>query len=576
MELLAMSRLPHYGVGGTLHLVVNNQLGFTTPEDLGRSSRYCSDVGKMIGCPVLHVNGDHPEEVVRATAVAVDYLNRYEKDVIIDMICYRRWGHNELDNPSLTQPLMYDVIANRSSVPDKYRDSLVSSGLADGAGLSAVPEAYLEQLNHCFKESATYTPPATHLKGRWEGMQSASNQITVWDTGCPLELLRYVGAKSVAFPEELRVNARLRKSHVQERVKRLEEGAGLDWATAEALALGTLLYQGFDVRLSGQDVGRGTFSHRHAMLVCQETEQAFVPLNHITDSQEGFLEVANSPLSEEAVLGFEYGFSVESPRNLVLWEAQFGDFFNGAQIMIDTCVSSGEAKWLLQSGLVMLLPHGYDGAGPEHSSCRVERFLQLCCSRESGPDGDDVNMHLAHPTTSAQYFHLLRRQMVRNFRKPLIVQSPKILLRFPAAASALSEMAPGTTFQPVLPDPFSDPNKVTRVVLCSGKHYYALDAHRKAKNLTDTTLVRLELLCPFPSAYIHQQLTLFSNVKEFVWAQEEPENMGPWSFVEPRFRKQLGIQLQYAGRQAAAAPAVGVAKMHLAEEQQLLKDTFPG
>lgn len=576
METLAMMSLPHFSVDGTLHLVVNNQLGFTAESDHGRSSQYCTDVAKMVDAPILHVNGDYPEDVVQATSVAMAYWLRFQNDVVIDMTCFRRWGHNELDNPSLTQPTMYNVIDKRPTVPDLYTNELESVGVLEEGEVSQLAAGYADQLNSCLKEADNHTPMNQSLRDRWDGLEFAPSSITVWDTGVPVDLLKFIGAKSVSCPEDqCKVSKRLKKGHISERLRSMESGVGINWATAEALAFGTLLYQGFNVRLSGQDVGRGTFSHRHAMLVCQESDTTYIPLNHISPEQTAFLEVANSHLSEEAVLGFEYGFSIESPRNLVIWEAQFGDFFNGAQIIIDTFVSSGEAKWLLQSGLVMLLPHGFDGTGPEHSSCRLERFLQMTDSSEAGPDGDDVNMHVVHPTTPAQYFHLLRKQMAQNFRKPLIVASPKTILRQPAAASRLEEMGPGTTFHPVFGDDSIDPKDVARVVLCSGKHYYLLDSHCRELGVKNTAMVRLEQLCPFPSGDIHSHLSRFPNAREFVWSQEEPENMGAWQFVEPRFRRQLGLQLSFAGRKAYPCPATGVTKIHQSEIKQLLADTFP-
>lgn len=576
LECFSLSGHPHFDVGGCVHLIVNNQLGFTTEAEYGRSSHHTSDVGRVVGTPVLHVNGDHPEEVARAASIALDYQRQFERDIIVNMICFRRWGHNELDNPSLTQPSMYRVIDCRSSVPDNYSSLMESCGVLSPGESEQLKTQYKEHLEQSLLKSRSYKQEQTHLCGRhWCEVVSASPSLTQWDTGSDLSLLKFIGAKSVHTPADIAVHPRLMQSHVMERVRRVSEGRGLDWATAEALAIGTLLYQGFNVRLSGQDVGRGTFSHRHAMLVCQDSDAAHIPLNHITPNQTAFLEVANSPLSEEAVLGFEYGFSMENPAHLVIWEAQFGDFFNGAQMIIDTFVASGESKWLLQSGLVMLLPHGYDGAGPDHSSCHVERFLQLCDSREGGPDGDCVNMHVSHPTTPAQYYHLLRRQMVRNFRKPLIVQSPKTLLRLPAAVSRLEEMGPGTIFHPVLSDHHVNPQDVKRVVFCSGKHYYTLDKHRTEKRIADTAIVRLELICPFPAGLVSQQLNNFPNAKEFVWSQEEPENMGPWAFINPRFRKQLGVELRLVSREACAATAVGVADVHKEESAKLLAETFP-
>uniref|UniRef100_A0AAR2L4L3 2-oxoadipate dehydrogenase complex component E1 n=1 Tax=Pygocentrus nattereri TaxID=42514 RepID=A0AAR2L4L3_PYGNA len=439
-ETFTLSTLPHFRVGGSIHLIVNNQVGYTTPSERARSSLYCSDIGKMVGCAVIHVNGDDAEEVVRATRLAVEYQRRFRKDVIVDLLCYRQWGHNELDEPFFTNPVMYKII----------------------------------------------------------------------------------------------------------RLQKLEEGTKLDWSTAEALAFGTLLCQGFNIRISGQDVGRGTFSQRHAMVVCQETNEIYIPLNNIDPEQKCYLEVCNSALSEEAVLGFEYGMSIAQPKLLPIWEAQFGDFFNGAQIIFDTFISGGEAKWLLQSGMVILLPHGYDGAGPEHSSCRIERFLQMCDSKEAGVDSDAVNMGVVNPTTPAQYFHLLRRQMIRNFRKPLIVASPKTLLRFPGAVSGLEEMGPGTSFKAVIGDASVNPESVQRVLLCSGKHYYALLKHRETlpEASKNTALIRVEELCPFPTDALQQELSKYSNAKEFIWSQEEPQNMGCWSFVSPRFEKQLACKVR--------------------------------
>ncbi|CAB1322714.1 unnamed protein product [Coregonus sp. 'balchen'] len=390
-ETFTISLLPHFRVGGSIHLIVNNQVGYTTPSARGRSSLYCSDVGKMVGCAVIHVNGDDVEEVVRATRLAVEYQRRFRKDVILDLLCYRQWGHNELDEPAFTNPAMYKVIRSRKSTPDSYADQLISEGLMTEEERVAIRTAHYGMLNDKLANMIFYSPPPINLQGRWGGLVEPQARVTHWDTGVPAPLLQYVGAKSVEIPEGGRR---------------------------------------FNIRISGQDVGRGTFSQRHAMIVCQDTNDMYIPLNHIDPDQKGFMEVCNSALSEEAVLGFEYGMAIAQPKLLPIWEAQFGDFFNGAQIIFDTFISGGEAKWLLQCGMVILLPHGYDGAGPEHSSCRIERFLQLCDSKEEGVDGDNINMAVVNPTTPAQYFHLLRRQMIRNFRKPLIVAGPKTLLRF--------------------------------------------------------------------------------------------------------------------------------------------------
>ncbi|XP_030282979.1 2-oxoadipate dehydrogenase complex component E1 [Sparus aurata] len=574
-ETLTLSNLPHYRVGGSIHLIVNNQVGYTTPSERARSSLYCSDVGKMVNCAVIHVNGDHAEEVLRATRLAVEYQRIFRKDVILDLICYRQWGHNELDEPFFTNPAMYKIIRSRKSIPDYYSDELISEGLMTEAERDEIKSKYYGMLNDKLANMTLYSPPPTNLQGRWGDLVEPSAKVSTWDTGVPVPLLQFVGAKSVDIPEQIQLHSHLGKTHVQARLNKLEEGTKLDWSTAEALAFGSLLAQGFSIRISGQDVGRGTFSQRHAMVVCQETNDMYIPLNNISPQQTGFLEVCNSPLSEEAVLGFEYGMSIAQPKLLPIWEAQFGDFFNGAQIIFDTFLSGGEAKWLLQSGMVILLPHGYDGAGPEHSSCHMERFLQMCDSKEEGVDGDNVNMAVVNPTTPAQYFHLLRRQMIRNFRKPLIVVGPKTLLRFSGAVSSLAELAPGTSFRPVLGDTSVSAQSVQKVVLCSGKHYYALLKQREtAAANQNTALIRVEELCPFPLEALQQELKKYPNTKEFIWSQEEPQNMGPWSFVAPRFEKQLACKLRLVSRPALPAPAVGIGTLHQQQQEAILTATF--
>uniref|UniRef100_A0A8C5AZ08 2-oxoadipate dehydrogenase complex component E1 n=1 Tax=Gadus morhua TaxID=8049 RepID=A0A8C5AZ08_GADMO len=571
-ETFTISCLPHYRVGGSIHLIVNNQVGYTTPSERGRSSLYCSDVGKMVDCAVIHVNGDCAEEVLRATRLAVEYQRHFRRDVILDLLCYRQWGHNELDEPSFTNPSMYRIIRSRQSVPDSYSDQLISEGLMTEAERAEIKSAHYALLNDKLAATPQYSPAPSNLQGRWGGLEEPGARVSSWDTGVPAPLLQYVGAKSVEVPEHIALHTHLGKTHVQARLQKIQDGTKLDWSTAEAMAFGSLLCQGFHIRISGQDVGRGTFSQRHAMMVCQDTSDMHIPLNHISPQQTGFLEVCNSPLSEEAVLGFEYGMSIAQPRLLPIWEAQFGDFFNGAQIIFDTFLSGGEAKWLLQSGMVILLPHGYDGAGPEHSSCRMERFLQMCNSSEEGVDGDDVNMAVVHPTTPAQYFHLLRRQMVRNFRKPLIVAGPKMLLRFSGATSSLAELGPGTSFRPVLGDDSASPESVHKVVLCSGKHYYALLKQREALGANQSTaLVRVEELCPFPLEALQTELQRYTN---FVWSQEEPQNMGPWPFVAPRFERQLACKLRLVSRPALPAPAVGIGAIHQQQQEAILTATF--
>ncbi|XP_013872590.1 2-oxoadipate dehydrogenase complex component E1 [Austrofundulus limnaeus] len=573
-ETLTLSNLPHYRVGGSIHLIVNNQVGYTTPSERGRSSLYCSDVGKMVNCAVIHVNGDDAEEVLRAARLAVDYQRHFRKDIVVDLICYRQWGHNELDEPFFTNPAMYKIIRSRKSVPDSYSNQLISEGLLTEEQRAQIKSQFYGMLNDKLSNMTLYSPPPTNLQGRWGDLVEPQAKVTTWDTGVPAPLLQFVGAKSVDISEEVQLHSHLLKTHVQARLQKLEEGTKLDWSTAEALAFGSLLCQGFNIRISGQDVGRGTFSQRHAMVVCQDTNDTYIPLNHISPLQTGFLEVCNSPLSEEAVLGFEYGMSIAQPQLLPIWEAQFGDFFNGAQIIFDTFISGGEAKWLLQCGMVILLPHGYDGAGPEHSSCRMERFLQMCDSKEEGVDGDNVNMAVVNPTTPAQYFHLLRRQMIRNFRKPLIVVGPKTLLRFSGAVSSLTELGPRTSFRPVLGDASVSAESVQKVVLCSGKHYYALLKQRETAANQNTPLIRVEELCPFPVEALQQELRKYPNAKEFIWSQEEPQNMGPWSFVAPRFEKQLACKLRLVSRPALPAPAVGIGTLHHQQQEAILTATF--
>lgn len=574
-ETFTISQLPHYRVGGSIHLIVNNQVGYTTPSERGRSSLYCSDVGKMVDCAVIHVNGDDAEDVLRATRLAVEYQRRFRRDVVVDLLCYRQWGHNELDEPFFTNPAMYKIIRSRKSIPDTYADLLISEGLMTEAERSEIKTSHYGMLNDRLANMTLYSPPPTNLQGTWGNLAEPQARITTWDTGAPAQLLQFVGAKSVDIPKEIQLHSHLEKTHVQARLQKLEEGTKLDWSTAEAMAFGSLLCQGFNIRISGQDVGRGTFSQRHAMVVCQGTNDIYIPLNHIVPEQKGFLEVCNSALSEEAVLGFEYGMSIALPNLLPIWEAQFGDFFNGAQIIFDTFISGGEAKWLLQSGIVILLPHGYDGAGPEHSSCRMERFLQMCDSKEEGVDSDTVNMGVVNPTTPAQYFHLIRRQMIRNFRKPLVVASPKTLLRFSGAVSSLADMAPGTFFRPVIGDSSVTPASVQRVVLCSGKHYYALLKQREASGAAqNTALVRVEELCPFPLEALQKELHQYSSATEFIWSQEEPQNMGPWSYVAPRFEKQLACKLRLVSRPPLPAPAVGIGTIHQQQQEAIVTATF--
>nr|XP_034185843.1 probable 2-oxoglutarate dehydrogenase E1 component DHKTD1 homolog, mitochondrial isoform X1 [Osmia lignaria] len=573
-ECLALSAVPHFEIGGTVHLVINNQLGFTTPASRGRSSRYCTDLAKMISAPVIHVNADDPEMVVRATRVAFKYQRKFRKDVFVDLNCFRRWGHNELDDPVFTNPIIYKIIHNRPTIPDRYLKKLNEANVLSKTEATSIVENHSARLDRALKEVDSYIPQPVYFTGLWSEMRSADASVTQWDTGVDLNLLSFIAKKSVHVHDELTIHPRLVKSHIQSRLNKIESGERLDWTTAEALAIGSLLYQGYNVRISGQDVGRGTFSQRHAMLVDQSTGDIQISLNSMIEGQTGKLELANSILSEEAVLGYEYGMSIAVPTTLTIWEAQFGDFFNGAQIVIDTFVTSGESKWMLSSGLTMLLPHGYDGAGPEHSSCRIERFLQLTDSQENKPDGDNVNMHVTNPTTPAQYFHLLRRQMVRNFRKPLIIVAPKMLLRHAAATSSLADMGPQTKFKNVIGDDKVKESEVTKVILVSGKHYYALDEYRDRTVQKNVAIIRLESLCPFPVQDLLQEIDKYKHAKIFIWSQEEPQNMGAWSFVKTRFENLCGRSLKYSGRVPMAAPAVGEGQLHQREAQEVIIKPF--
>ncbi|KAJ2691756.1 hypothetical protein GGH99_002187 [Coemansia sp. RSA 1285] len=543
METLGLSNLPHFSLGGTIHLIVNNQIGYTTPATNARSTMYTSDIAKLVDAPVIHVNGDYPEEVARAMRVAFEYRRLFRRDVIVDLITFRRWGHNELDEPSFTQPLMYNIIRSRESIPKLYERRL-----------------------------------------KWAGLVMPKEAVTTTDTGVAKDTLREVGEKSVLVDEAFKVHPRLAKHHVQPRLQKLRENKPVDWATAEALAFGTLLKEGYNIRLCGQDVGRGTFSQRHAMFVCQETENVYIPLNKIGDGQ-GRIEVANSNLSELAVLGFEYGVSIQSPNILPIWEAQFGDFNNTAQVIIDTYITSGETKWLRQSGLVMLLPHGYDGAGPEHSSSRIERFLQMCNTPMDLSNPQTVqnpNVHVVVPTTPAQIFHLLRRQMKRNYRKPLVVAGPKTLLRLAAATSTLEDMAPGTSFRPVISDSLaSAPEDVKRIIFVSGKLYYDLAkavAAEKGRLGDSIAVVRIEELCPFPSKLIENEIRRFAHATEFIWCQEETMNAGVYTFVQPRLQLLLpaGSHLKYIGRGPLAAPVTGVSNVYKAEQARIVEQALMG
>ncbi|GLB42448.1 putative 2-oxoglutarate dehydrogenase C-terminal [Lyophyllum shimeji] len=585
MEGLGLSNLPHFTSGGTVHVVVDNNIGYTTPASNARSSLYCSDVGKMINAPVLHVNGDHPEDVVRAMDIAFRYRKYFRKDIIVDLLVYllSRNRHNELDLPGITQPLMYEQISARRSVPQIYEEKLKAEEVLTEQDITAVRTAYKSHLEAELSKFTSFVPQASMLDGQWKGMVWPASKEANFDpaTGVDPDVLAKVGRASVAVPEGFEVHPKLHR-HIKNRLKSIESGSGIDWATAEALAFGSLMLEGNDVRISGQDVGRGTFSQRHAMLVNQKTEGVIVPLNDELNAP-GKLELANSSLSEMAVLGFEYGTSWERPNILPIWEAQFGDFFNGAQIIIDTYVVSSETKWLKQSGIVMLLPHGLDGAGPEHSSSRIERMLQLSNDPyvpNANNEPSNVNIHVVFPTTPAQYFHLLRRQLKRNFRKPLIVAGPKGLLRLSAAASSMSDMGEGTHFQPVLDDPIADATQVKRVILVSGKVYYDLIKEREARGLNDSVaFVRIEELSPFPFKQLAATLRRYTRASEFFYLQEEPRNQGAYSHVASRIGpvfEAIGYEgvLEYLGRKESAVPAPGIGKLYSVQQKAVIEAAF--
>jgi 2-oxoglutarate dehydrogenase E1 component len=567
-ECFGFSGLPGYGTGGTIHFVINNQVGFTTSPAFARSSPYPSDIAKSVQAPILHVNGDDPEAVTFACKIAIEYRQKFNRDIVIDMWCYRRFGHNEGDEPSFTQPLMYAEIRKHPAISDIYAARLAKEGVVDAAWVEGVVSQFTALLEGEFEAAKTYLPnKADWFEGRWTGLGKPDTPETERrnaSTAVGEDVLRDVGRTLTTIPPELEPHKTLVRI-IDAKRQMFESGEGFDWATAEALAFGTLLKEGYGVRLSGQDSGRGTFSHRHAVWVDQSTAQKYIPLTKVAG---GRFEVRDSPLSEFGVLGFEYGYSTADPRSLVLWEAQFGDFANGAQVIIDQFISSGEAKWLRASGLVLLLPHGYEGQGPEHSSARPERWLQLCA---------EDNMQVANCTTPANYFHILRRQMLRDFRKPLFIMTPKSLLRHKLAVSSLAEFTGDSHFMRILSDPGAPADAdVRRLVLCSGKVAYDLFEAREKAGDSNTAIVRIEQLYPFPSEPLVARLKRMANVEEVVWAQEEPKNGGYWLHVEPYIEQCLaeaGISAKrpvYAGRSASASPATGLAKRHATEQAALI------
>ncbi|MGY8985664.1 MAG: 2-oxoglutarate dehydrogenase E1 component, partial [Sphingomonadales bacterium] len=574
-ECLMLSDLKDYTTGGTIHFVVNNQIGFTTSPQYARSSHYPTDIAKMVQSPIFHANGDDPEAVVYVSKLATEFRQIFKKDVVIDMTCYRRFGHNEGDEPSFTQPLMYANIKNHPSVATIYKNRLIREGVITEEVYKSQVNSFRDLLEKEFTTTKKYKAgKADWFEGKWEGLGIASEDDWRSNSGVNQDVLREVGRVMTAIPNGFNMHKTLSRV-IQAREKNIMDGNGIDWATAEHLAFGSLILDGFSVRLSGQDSKRGTFSQRHAEFVDQKTENHYRPLQHLEVPNK--FEVIDSPLSEFAVMGYEYGYSLTDPKTLTLWEGQFGDFANGAQVIVDQFISSGEAKWLRMSGLVLLLPHGYEGQGPEHSSARLERYLQLCAEN---------NMQVANCTTPANYFHILRRQMHRGFRKPLIIMTPKSLLRHKRAVSTLKEMGPKTQFHRLLWDDaqaipgstikLKRDTGIKRVILCSGKIYFDILEERETRRQDDTYILRVEQLYPFPKRPLLEELSRFKNLENVIWCQEEPKNMGSWFFIAHRIEDVLGElksapnRVKYAGRFESASTATGLGKIHAKQQQELI------
>ncbi|WLF84523.1 2-oxoglutarate dehydrogenase E1 component [Moraxella sp. ZY210820] len=567
-ETFQMSQTRGYGVGGSIHIAINNQVGFTTSNPLdARSTEYCTDVAKMISAPVFHVNGDDPEAVIFVTKLAHDYRHTFGKDVFIDLVCYRRRGHNEADEPMATQPVMYQVIRKHPTTCTIYADKLVAEGVLSKAEANQMAEDYRQQLERGEFVAPNLIHHDTKPTHDWDAYIDQP-YTDVCDTTYSIEKLKALGRKMAELPEGFKVQPQVAKV-LADRLAQQTGEAPLNWGAAETLAYATLLAEGRQIRISGEDVGRGTFSHRHIKLHEQVTGQTYLPLCNLAENQPMF-EAWDSLLSEEAALAFEYGYSTNAPKGLTIWEAQFGDFVNGAQMVIDQFICSGETKWEQLSGLTMLLPHGFEGQGPEHSSARLERFLQLCA---------EENMQVMTPTTPAQIYHALRRQVLRNVRKPMIIMSPKSLLRHKLATSDLDELANGS-FQTVINEIDSiNKDEVTRLVICGGKVYYDLLEKRRAENLNHIAIVRIEQLYPYPADVVAEIVAEYPNVTELVWAQEEPKNQGAWFFVMPHLYELIAANekiktVQYAGREAAAAPACGSASKHAKQQAQLVNDAL--
>ena len=566
-ETFAMSQLRGFRTGGTIHFVINNQIGFTTTPHYGRSAPYCTEIAKMVQAPIFHVNGDDPEAVVHVCRLAAEYRNLFKEDVVVDMFCYRRSGHNEADEPMFTQPLMYKKIKKHATTLNIYKDQLIREEVLTEDEAKLRISDFKKFLDSEFELSKSYKPnKADWLDGTWTGFKTASFDARRGKTSSNEEDIKLIAKEIHSIPENFTPHKRIKKIY-NDRYQSIVNEQNIDWATAEALAFASLLADGYGVRLSGQDVGRGTFSHRHAVLYDQKNEERFVPLRHFREKQ-GLFEIVDSFLSEFGVLGFEYGYSQADPKTLVIWEAQFGDFSNGAQTIIDQFITTGERKWLRMSGLTLLLPHGHEGQGPEHTSSRLERFLQMCA---------EDNIQVANPTSPANYFHILRRQMLRDFRKPLILMTPKSTLRHKNNTSSLDQFVNGSTFHRVLSDPIAKEfkNKIDRIILCSGKIYFELQDRINELDIKNIHIVRIEQLYPFPYETLEDELQEFKNC-EIIWCQEEPKNMGAWQFVEQRIQRALikiGIEkkLYFIGRRAAASPATGAFDRHLQNQKNIIR-----
>ena len=567
-ETFAMSQLRGFRTGGTIHFVINNQIGFTTTPHYGRSAPYCTEIAKMVQAPIFHVNGDDPEAVVHVCRLAAEFRNLFKEDVVIDMFCYRRSGHNEADEPSFTQPLMYKAIKNQQTTLKIYEKQLLDEKIISEEESKKIQNNFKKFLDEEFESAKSYKPnKADWLDGTWKGFKTATLDSRKGKTSVTENNLREIGKQIHIIPNNFNVHKKIKKIY-EDRRQSINAGENIDWATAESLAFATLLKEGYGVRLSGQDVGRGTFSQRHGVLYDQENENRFVPLRHFTEEQ-GLFEIVDSFLSEFGVLGFEYGFSQADPKTLVLWEAQFGDFANGAQIIIDQFITTGERKWLRMSGLTILLPHGHEGQGPEHTSSRIERFLMMCA---------EDNIQVANCTSPANYFHILRRQLLRDFRKPLVLMTPKSTLRHKQNTSSIEDFINGSTFHRVLSNSLSENEQknIKRLILCSGKIYFELQDKIQQLQNTKTHIVRIEQLYPFPYTALENAITKFSNC-EIIWCQEEPKNMGAWGFIRSRIEDVLKkinskqLNLYFIGRRAAASPATGVFDRHLSNQKNLLR-----